>query len=190
MPSAIGVTRIVVTGSECTGKTTLARRLAEFFGVGWVPEFAREYAAEVDRPLTAGDVASIARGHLARADAALARAARSMHPMVIFDTDLVSTTVYAEHYYGSCPTWISESAKLRLAELYLLADIDVPWVADGIRDQPQARRIVHRRFVRRLEAIGASMLAVRGLGETRFQNALSAVRGWRSATMALARSPR
>ena len=36
--------RLVVTGSECTGKTTLAARLAERYRTAWVPEFARAYA--------------------------------------------------------------------------------------------------------------------------------------------------
>lgn len=36
--------RVCVTGPECTGKTTLARALAEWAGVAWVPEASRAYA--------------------------------------------------------------------------------------------------------------------------------------------------
>ena len=37
------VTRVVVTGSESTGKTTLAQQLAEHFQTLWVPEFGPGY---------------------------------------------------------------------------------------------------------------------------------------------------
>ncbi len=57
-------TRVVVTGSESTGKTTLAAELAAALGTRWVPEFAREYARQAQRVLTADDVSPIARGQL------------------------------------------------------------------------------------------------------------------------------
>jgi NadR type nicotinamide-nucleotide adenylyltransferase len=176
--------RVVVTGSECTGKTTLAGRLAEVLRVDWVPEYSREFAASVDRLLTSEDVAAIARGHMARADAAASAAAHAERPYLVLDTDLVSTCVYAEHYYGACPSWIGESARQRLADLYLMADIDLPWEADGIRDMPHARQVVQRRFARRLHALGATVLPVSGLGEARVANALAALRGWRAARSA------
>jgi NadR type nicotinamide-nucleotide adenylyltransferase len=37
------VRRIVVTGPESTGKTTLAQGLAERLATTWVPEYARAY---------------------------------------------------------------------------------------------------------------------------------------------------
>ena len=35
--------RVVVTGSECTGKTTLATELAQHYGTAWVTEFVRQF---------------------------------------------------------------------------------------------------------------------------------------------------
>src|SRR6185503_10084226 len=58
--SGVRVTRIVVTGSESTGKTTLARDLASHFGAHWVPEQSRSYAERVRRELKADDVGPIA----------------------------------------------------------------------------------------------------------------------------------
>ena len=37
--------RVVLTGSECTGKTTLTADLARHYHVVWVPEYVRSYAA-------------------------------------------------------------------------------------------------------------------------------------------------
>jgi nicotinamide riboside kinase len=77
--------------------------------------------------LTAADVEPIARGVIALLDSVDA-------PLAILDTDLISTVVYARHYYGSCPHWIEAEARERRADLYLLLDTDVPWLPDPARD--------------------------------------------------------
>lgn len=141
----------MLTGAESTGKTTLAARLAHELGAPWAPEYAREYAGAVGRPLTAADVEPIARGQLALEDGAARRAGR----VVVLDTDLVSTVVYARHYYGACPRWIEEAARDRRAGLYLLLHPDVPWVADPSRDRPLARDALHALFAAALVELGA-----------------------------------
>ncbi len=174
MSGAAGVVRLVVTGSECTGKTTLARALAERLGVAWVPEFARRHAESRAGALDANDVEPIARGQIAAEDAALASAA-PCPGIVVLDTDLVSTVVYARHYYGECPAWIEREARQRLAELYLLCDIDVPWRADGVRDRPQHRAALHEAFAATLADFGARVTLVRGDGLERLARALREV---------------
>lgn len=171
--------RIVFTGSESTGKSTLAQQLAAALGTDWIPEYSRDYAELRDGVLSADDVEPIARGQVAREDdwAATHPSARE----VVLDTDLVSTTVYAEFYYGRCPPWILEEAQRRLGDLYLLCDLDLPWLADGVRDQPHARLGVHTRFEERLAAFGANVVTVSGVGDRRLQAAMAAVRGWRAA---------
>ena len=56
------LTRIVLTGSESVGKTTLGAQLAARYGVACVPEFAREYAAARGAPLGLHDYEPIAAG--------------------------------------------------------------------------------------------------------------------------------
>ena len=94
--------RIATTGSECTGKTTLAEALGQHYGAVVVPEFARRFVDQVRRPLVAGDVEAIARGQID-----LERSLTASNPqLVILDTDLLSSVVYSRHYYGDCPAWI------------------------------------------------------------------------------------
>ena len=166
---------VTVTGSESTGKTTLARDLATHFRTVWVPEYSREYADEktatTGAPLDAGDVEPIARGQIAAEDRGLAAAPG----LLILDTDLVSTTIYARHYYGACPAWIDDAARARRADLYLLCDIDVPWIADAVRDSSRVREPMHARFVRALEALGAPVVTIRGSWGERLAMAIAAV---------------
>lgn len=164
--------RVVVSGSECTGKTTLASELAARLGAPWSPESARAYAERIGRELTADDVEPIARQQIAAEDAAEARAAAGL---LVCDTDLVSTVVYARHYYGACPAWVEAAARARRGDLYLLLRPDVPWVADGVRDRPRDREELHALFEAALHACGARVATIRGAWDERRVAAEAAV---------------
>jgi len=163
--------RVVVTGSECTGKTTLARRLATRFEAPYVPEFCRGYQDAKGSPLDAADVEPIARGQFVEADVEEERAKQ----LLVLDTDLVSTVVYARHYYGGCPSWIEDAARDRRADLYLLCAPDLPWEADSQRDRGDRREQMHRLFADELAALGVDVRVVEGLGTDREAMAVSAV---------------
>jgi NadR type nicotinamide-nucleotide adenylyltransferase len=135
--------RAVVTGSECTGKTTLAEGLGEAFDAPVVPEYARRFVSEHGRAPEATDVEAIARGQMALED----ELAAGTRELLIQDTDLLSTVIYSRHYYGDCPRWIEEALRHRAADLYLLAGIDVPWIADGDqRDRGDRRKEMQELF--------------------------------------------
>ncbi len=164
--------RITVTGSECTGKTTLARALARRYRTAWVPEFARRFVAEKGAPPEAGDVEAIARGQIALEDAAAAGADR----LLVLDTDLLSTAVYAEHYYGACPAWIGDALDRRAADLYLLAGIDVPWVAEvGQRDRGDRREEMQALFRAALARRELRFVEISGPHEERMRRAVAAI---------------
>jgi NadR type nicotinamide-nucleotide adenylyltransferase len=155
--------RVVLIGPESTGKTWLARDLAAHYGVPWSPEYAREYVEAAQRALGYEDVDPIGRGQKAGEDAALAKAKEARAPLVVHDTDLVSTAVYSRHYYGDCPGWIEREGRERLADLYLLHHVDVGWVADGNqREQPERREELFALFRDTLAALGTRTADVRG----------------------------
>lgn len=131
----------------------------------------RSYAAWKLAPLDAGDVTPIALGQIAVQDAALMRA----RDLVLLDTDLLSTAVYAEHYYGQCPVWVTQSVLARRADLYLLCDIDVPWTADPQRDRPDDREAMQRLFRDALGSRGFPVVEVSGAWRDRFLAARTAI---------------
>jgi HTH-type transcriptional regulator, transcriptional repressor of NAD biosynthesis genes len=164
-----------MTGPESTGKTMLARQVAERLGTAWVPEAARCYAERVARPLTAADVEPIAREHIALADETEARVTTRGGRVLVLDTDLLSTVIYARHYYGEVPRWIEEEEERRRADLYLLCDVDLPWEPDGVRDRPSDREAMFAEFERALAERRARSAMIRGEPRARLAVALSAI---------------
>jgi NadR type nicotinamide-nucleotide adenylyltransferase len=162
-------TRIVLTGPEAAGKTTLAKALARHFRSPWQPEMARLYADEVKRELTAADAEIIARRAIAAEDAALA----STPPLLVLDTDLISTVVYVRHYYGPCPAWIESAARERRGDLYLLCAPDIPWTPDGVRDRPAQRQELFALFEGAMREFDCTVVDVSGAGPARERAALT-----------------
>ena len=159
--------RIAVTGSESTGKSELARALAAHYGTAWAAEYVRDYMDAKGTPLDASDVEPIARGQIAREDDAVARAQR----LVILDTDLLSTVIYARHYYGSAPEWIERGAEERRGDLYLLLDVDVAWTPDAQRDRGDRRDEMHALFRDALK----DAVQISGNWEERLSRAIEAI---------------
>ncbi|HVZ49034.1 MAG TPA: ATP-binding protein [Gemmatimonadaceae bacterium] len=181
--------RLVVTGGECTGKTTLAAALAARLDAPWLPEAARAYAedaARQGRTLSLATVEPIAMRHIAAEEALLRPAAASgggnrgatphgAPALVVYDTDLLSTVAYSRHYYGTSSAWLEAEARARRADLYLLCAPDIPWTADGVRDRPEDREAMFAHFGAVLREFGAAVTVVRGTGEARVAAALAAV---------------
>jgi NadR type nicotinamide-nucleotide adenylyltransferase len=166
-----GVTRVVLTGSESTGKTTLAAELARHFEAELVPEFVRAFAEQKGAAIDFSDHGPIARGQMALEDAAIARAPR----LIVQDTDLLSTVVYCRHYFGRCPAWIEETAAARRPDLYLLCGTDVVWIADGVRDRGHMRDDMQQLFVDAIRKSGARFVDVSGSRTRRFEDATKAI---------------
>jgi NadR type nicotinamide-nucleotide adenylyltransferase len=160
--------RVVFTGSESTGKSTLAAAVAQHYGVEVVPEFVRAFAEQKGGAIEFSDHGAIARGQMALEDEYLARPSR----LLIQDTDLLSTVVYCRHYFGRCPTWIEEAALTRRPHLYLLCAIDLPWVADGVRDRGHMREEMQRLFEDAVAGTGVPSASLSGTVSKRLADSI------------------
>lgn len=168
--------RVVVFGTESTGKTTLAQKLAAHFGEPWSPEFVREFWDLHDGKITPVDLGTIALGQMANEDGAVARAQR----VVFFDTDLLTCTLWDDVLFpGDCPRWVRAEAveRARGVTLWLLCDTDIPFVPDPQRCFPdEASRGKGRQLWRdALEKRRLPFVEIRGNGPEREAAAITAV---------------
>lgn len=164
--------KVVLFGPESTGKSTLAQQLADHYDTVFVPEYSRIYAEMqllCNKPLTKEDVVEIAHGQLK-----LETELRPKANKVLFcDTDLLETKVYSEMYYdGYCPPQLEDFARQQTYSFYLLTYIDMPWVADNIRDKPQDREQQFNTFEATLKKYNKSYEIIKGNEQERLQNAI------------------
>ncbi len=164
--------KIVICGPESTGKTELANHLATVFGAELIPEYARTYIENLDRPYTYGDVEHIAGVQAME----LEKAERRKSRVIILDTYLVITKVWFLEVYGRMPGWIDRQLEKSGIDLFLLCYYDMEWVADPVRENPGPRRIhLYERYHQEIESLGIPCETVRGFGRERFECAMEKV---------------
>lgn len=165
--------RIVLTGAECTGKSTLAQALSGYYGEPWTVEYVRNYVDQIGRELTRDDLEPIARGQIASEDASLRKAKR----FVLHDTNLLSSILYANHYFGEVIDWVNEAFLTRGYTLYLLCSPEgIDWQEDpGQRDSPAARDELHATFRESLDRLELPYMELSGDPTVRFGEAIRAV---------------
>ncbi|MBL9188149.1 MAG: AAA family ATPase [Opitutaceae bacterium] len=171
-----GAKRIVLFGTESTGKTALAQRLAAHFGEPWAEEFVREFWTIKEGKITAEDLGHIALGQMANEDRAIAAARR----VVFFDTDLLTCTLWDDALFpGACPPWLRAEAeeRARAVALWLLCDTDVPFEPDPQRSFPAAADRARARELWRAALVsrGLPFVEIRGDWDARTRTAIAAV---------------
>ena len=170
---------ICLHGPESTGKTTLGPRLADALGGIYVEEFGRTWSEAKGLGFTMTDLVAIAKGHMAAMRDALNR----RPPYVISDTDPLMTAVWADMLFGERDPWFDRFRET--SDVYLMFDIDLPWVPDGTRMFGTAE--LRQRFFElskvELEKRAVPWTLVSGHGDERFKNTMQAIReaderGW------------
>lgn len=170
---ATEIIRIAIFGPESTGKTTLAKQLADHYKTVWVPEYARDYLQKKwDKNQSVCDIDDmlpIAYGQTKlENDSALIA-----NKYLFCDTNLMVTKVFSEMYYDFCDTLLDKAARAHQYDLFFLTDIDVPWEKDDIRDSPEGRESVFSVFKQSLIDHKKPFITLSGDKETRLNTAIS-----------------
>jgi HTH-type transcriptional regulator, transcriptional repressor of NAD biosynthesis genes len=163
--------RIVLTGPESTGKTTLTEKLAIHYKTSWAKEFGRDYFVEKEGNLNIEDITNIAIGQVSLEETAI----KNSNRIAFFDTDLIVTQIWSEIYFQECPQKVIEMTYQRDYDLYLLMDIDIPWEDDGTREFPNLRQWHFDRIKTELENRGLKYIVISGDFEERFKLCIEAV---------------
>jgi NadR type nicotinamide-nucleotide adenylyltransferase len=166
------IIRVALTGPECTGKSVLAEQLAAHYHTVFVPEYARNYVAELGRQYTYEDVVHIAETQKAQALSCAAKADR----ILFLDTYLIITKIWFEVVFGRYPEWIDNELSNKTIDLYLLCEPDIPWMADPVRENGgEMREKLFVMYRQQLDRFGLNYTLINGTGRLRTENAIKAV---------------
>ena len=153
------VKMICFYGPESTGKSVMAKHLAACYQTEYVPEVAREIVSSND--FTIDDI--IKTGH-SQTERVLEKI-KTANRILFCDTDLITTQIYCRQYLGVVPDILVELEKKIAYDQYYLFDIDVPWVADGMRDLGERREELFAIFRDELKRRNISYKLVSGTYE-------------------------
>jgi NadR type nicotinamide-nucleotide adenylyltransferase len=139
--------KIVIIGPESTGKSTLSAMLAEHYKTMWVKEYAREYLLKNGTNYSFENLLDVAKGQIAGEEAATLELNTLNHKKstgyfgqtnnkLFIDTDMYVMKVWCEFVFDKCHHWILNRIAERSYDLYLLCNIDMPWVKDELREYP------------------------------------------------------
>jgi len=164
--------KIAILGPESTGKTALAKSLAEYFEAEWVPEFAREYVENLTAPYTYDDVCNIA---LKQIEQEKNYENKETTKFVFFDTDLIITKVWFQYKYKSVPEFLTDRLKQGFFDFYLLCAPDLAWEADSVREHGTDREFFFEWYKTEIEQTNKPYVIVNGIGNQRIQHAIEAL---------------
>lgn len=162
--------KIIVTGPESSGKTTLTRALAAYYGAVWVPEYARTYLDGLNRLYQESDLVRIAKGQLAKEE----EYARRANGLLFCDTSMLVLKVWSDYKYGRCAAFIQEQLKKQKKAFFLLCQPDIPWTFDRLRENPNDRDELFAIYRQNLQAFDFSFRIINGNREERLDKAVAA----------------
>lgn len=164
------VFRICLLGGESTGKSTLAKALAQTLNVPYVAEYGREHWEAKNGILDREDLLHIAREQVRRE--ALACTA----PYLVCDTSPLTTLFYALDQFGSAPQALKELAERDYALVVLCGD-EFPFVQDGTRQGEAFRHRQQVWYEAELSARNIPFLRVQGSLPERIDHICRYIRG-------------
>jgi len=157
-------TVVTIVGAESSGKTVLAKQLAALLGCDWVPEFAREYLENLDRPYEFKDLEEMAIGQWKLIRQGLENAppvqnkpgipvgdfrpdlkniadvigllkSKGQH-VVIVDAGMLTIRMWAKIKYGTSIDFVENRMREDPTSIYLLCRPRVEWEHDPLREAP------------------------------------------------------
>ncbi|HEX5793741.1 MAG TPA: multifunctional transcriptional regulator/nicotinamide-nucleotide adenylyltransferase/ribosylnicotinamide kinase NadR [Rheinheimera sp.] len=126
--------KVLITGPESCGKTTLTRKLAKVYCTSWSEELGRDYQQDVVGGN--GDLFDLEDfnriAHLQYEQDL--KALRTANKVCFFDTDAVVTAFFSQIFLGGVAGRIESFIDPAKYDLVIALKPTVPWIADGMRE--------------------------------------------------------
>ena len=164
------MTKVIVTGPESSGKTTLCKQLSEKFKILFTEEFSRKYIDNLDREYLQEDLVIIAKEQLKNEQLTTNNKQLSLH-----DTDLITLKIWSEYKYGNCNDWITSQLEQQKQEkrFYFLCSPDIPWEEDPQRENPHNRDELFEIYKVKLEQLDHKYFILEG--QKRLENSIKKI---------------
>lgn len=163
--------KVVILGTESTGKTTLTEKLAAYFKCSMVLEAGRDLIPD-SNAFSMDDLYLVAREHAKRID----EAAAGNSALVIIDTDIHITRSYCRYSFEKELEVSDDIYRSNKAQLYLYLNNDVEYYQDGTRLSREERDkldVYHRRVIKEARL---PVVEISGSWEERFQQAVEHIK--------------
>jgi NadR type nicotinamide-nucleotide adenylyltransferase len=176
----MSIKKIVVIGPESTGKSTLCEQLADHYNTGWAKEYAREYLLKNGAAYTFDQLLDIAKGQLALEDECVENTVTTgdrLPTTVFIDTDMYVMKIWNEFVFNNCHRWILNQIANRKYDLYLLCNVDLPWVKDELREYPDlaSREKLYHFYKDAMINQSTPWIDINGNANERLQTAINAI---------------
>jgi NadR type nicotinamide-nucleotide adenylyltransferase len=163
-----GIVKIVITGPESTGKTSLAEYLSNIYSTVFVPEYARDYIEKLNRQYTFEDIEHIAKKQIILGKEFMNKA----NKILFFDTYLIITKIWFLWSFKYCPDWLLHEIEKSDIDLFLLCNTDIPWIPDKVRENGgENRERLFEIYKSEIENYGFNYAIITGKASERFENA-------------------
>ena len=149
--------KIVITGPESSGKTTLFEQINTLSGFNFIPEYSRTYLEKIKRPYHYNDILQIANYYVNEL-----KSASQNKLSVISDTDLLTLQIWCEFKYKKCHPFIMENLKINPPDLYLICSPNIPWEFDPQRENPNDRIELYNIHLDKIKEMGISFEIIEG----------------------------
>ncbi|MBK8846126.1 MAG: AAA family ATPase [Bacteroidetes bacterium] len=162
--------KVVILGTESTGKTTLSENLSKHFNCSLVLEAAREIIANSNN-FSFDDLHLVAIEHAKRIDKTIL----ANSPLVIIDTDIHTTKSYSRFTFEKELETSADIYNSNRANIYLYLNNDVDYLQDGTRLREVERNLLDLSHRQVLAEHNIDIIEIKGAWDERFEKAVEQI---------------
>jgi NadR type nicotinamide-nucleotide adenylyltransferase len=166
------IKKIAVLGAESTGKSELCKNLAMHYATVFVPEYARLYFENNDiTNYSIADLEIIAQQQIELENTLIKQA----NTFLFCDTTLLTIKIWADLEFNKSVTCVETNLLKVNYDFYLIANNDVPWEPDALRQNKFSRNLIFNLNLKFIKKINANYFIVKGVGTERLNNTIHAI---------------